>query len=190
MSKKTVKEEEKKVENKTTKINMLISKKTKRNSKTKKKNIRDNYMRKDCKHILLNHIFNFINEKICEKYDNNIGQAICIKQLQTLNQEQKSKTNIDFNKEFINKKLYQIFSENISSKLTNFIKTHNKDIIQDLLNEQDIEIKTYFNKLLNLTFFQCLEHFRGNKVYEELKGMPVLIDEIKKYNEEDEYEYI
>ena len=185
----TVKEEEKKEENKISNINILISNKTKRSSKQKKKkrNLDDENMRKDCKHILLKIIFNFINSKISEIYNDNIGQGICIKQFQSLNQKQKSELKIDFNKDFLKKTLGQILSENISPKITNFSQHHNKNLIQELLNEKDIEKKKYFNKLFNLTFLQCLEHFRETDYHEELSGMPLLKDEINNYLEDDDY---
>ena len=181
----TIKEETNNKEKKISNINILISNKTKRPSKPKKKKLDDENMRKDCKHILLKNIFNFINNKISEKYNYNIGQGICIKQLQSLNQKQKSESSIDFNKEFLQKTLNQIFSETISPRITNFSKNHNKDLIQDLLNEKDIEKKKYFNNLFNLTFLQCLEHFRETDYHDELNGMPVLKDEIKQFEEDD-----
>ena len=187
--KETFKEEEKKEEDKIQQINILISKKTKKPKKPKKKKryLDDENMRKDCKHILLEILFNFINNKISEIYDHNIGQGICIKQFQSLNQKQKSELKIDFNKDFLKKKLCQILSENISSKITNFSKHHNKFLIQELLNEEDVEKKKYFNNLFNLTFLQCLEHFRETEKHEELNGMPLLKNVINNYIEDDDY---
>ena len=55
----------------------------------------------------------------------------------TINQKQKANVLIQFNQEFLNKSIGDIFSENISTKYTNYPLSHNKDLIQDLLNDKD-----------------------------------------------------
>ena len=114
-------------------------------------------------------------------YNGNIGKGILTKQLKKLNQKL-SNSNIKFNKEFLFKSIRDIFSDKISSRITNCPPEHNKIIIQSLLNEKDINKKNYFNNLFSLTFFQCLEHFRGTNSYPELKEMNTLKNELKKYS--------
>ena len=46
--------------------------------------------------------------------------------MKLLNQEGKVKSTVDNEKIFLNKKLKDIFSENISARSYNFPKTHNK----------------------------------------------------------------
>ena len=53
----------------------------------------------------------FINIKISESYNGNIGQGIFLKKLLMLNHEQKSNSNVKYNQEFLEKKLGEIFSE-------------------------------------------------------------------------------
>ena len=144
-------------------------------------------MRVKCKQILLRAIMNFINQKIKEKYNFEIGKGICENQLKKLNQKQNSTTDVKFNKEFINKSIKDIFSDNISKKLTNYLETHNKKIIEDLINEKDLNKRAYFTKLFNLTFLDCLKHFRGEVYFDELKGMYSLEDEIENNFGKDEY---
>ena len=58
------------------------------------------------------------------------------------------------------------------------------------MNENNINIKSYFTKLFNLTFIQCLQHYIGIKNYEELIGMKVFNDkkqEMVQDKEENEY---
>lgn len=174
----TLKEDPQKEKKENSNIQIIISNKTKRTKKSNKIKLDDLSMRKKCKKIILKNLFDFINKKICKLYNNNIGKGICTKQLKSLN-HQKSETKVEFNKEFIYKTLYQIFTEKISKKITNFSPSHNKDLIISLLNEKNIEIKTYFNKLLNLSFLQCIQHYIGKEIYEELNEMPVFKDKIK-----------
>ena len=91
------------------------------------------------------------------------------------------------NKEFLNKKLKEIFSENISNKYIMYSKDHNKKLIQNLLNENDEEKRIKFNKLFNLTFLECLNHLIGKKYIEELEGFPSLENICKRFNEDQEY---
>ena len=130
----------------------------------------DNIIRK-CKHLILNCIMNFINEKIKEIYNGNIGNNIFKKELLTLNKFQKSNAQINYNKEFLTKTLEEIFSETISSRFTNYLPQHNKNVIKSLENEEDIEKRKYFQKLFNLNFLQCLKHIRKEEFFEELNGL-------------------
>ena len=123
------------------------------------------------KYLLLKHLLDFINKKIVLIYNNNIGKGVFKKELQTLNRSQQSNSSINYNKLLINKTLEEIFSENISSRYTNFPLNHNKVTIQKLKNEKDEDKKIYFNKLFNLTFIKCLEHFIGKIFINELDGM-------------------
>ena len=89
-----------------------------------------------------------------------------------------TKTNIDF----MNKKLKDIFSENITSRYTNPIRyppEKNKNLIEELTNEQDEEKKNYFNNLFNLTFIDCLEHFINKKFIPILKDLELFEEIIK-----------
>lgn len=55
---------------------------------------------------------------------------------------------------------------------------HNINIINELKNEPDLEKAEKINKLLNLTFLNCLEHFRGSKIYDGLEGLENKYDEV------------
>ena len=113
----------------------------------------------------------FINHKICQIYNNDIGHGIFVKKLLIMNQKQKCDATVLFNKEFLYKPLKDIFSDKISSRFTIFPLDHNKNLIYNLMNEIDEEKKFYFEKLFNLTFIQCLRHFRGNEITNELIGL-------------------
>ena len=144
----------------------------------------DDNLRRKVKHLILKRLLNFINTKIEEKYINNLGNGVFIKKLLTINQKQKSDATIQFNKDFLNKPIGEIFSENISTRYTNYPLSHNKNLIKLLLNDEDINKRMYFNKLFNLSFFDCLKHFRGSEEIEELIGVEGL-DSIKKEYEDD-----
>ena len=44
-------------------------------------------------------------------------------------------------------------------------------LIKSLLNEKDEKKKNIFMKIFELTFLECLEHFRGTKYIKELNNM-------------------
>ena len=138
----------------------------------------DNYLRRKCKHITLEHTFIFINSKIKKLYNNNISNGYFIKQLLKLDKNQISNDKIKYNQEFLYKTLGEIFSGDISRKYANYIRQHNKLLIEVLINETDLEKRIYFQKLFSLTFLQCLKHFRGEESIKELEGMK-LFNEIK-----------
>ena len=97
------------------------------------------------KSIVINHMMDFINKKIEEKYINN-GNGIRIKKLLKMKKEQVSNTKTNYNIDFMNKKLKDIFSENITSRYTNPIRyppEKNKNLIEELTIEQDEEKKNY-----------------------------------------------
>jgi hypothetical protein len=131
----------------------------------------DDNIRTKCKHLILKSVLEFINKKIEEKYNGNIGQGIFIKKLLVINQKQKSDASIQFNKDFLDKTLGDIFSENISSRYTTYPPNHNNILIKELLNDKDESKNTYFKKLFSLTFSDCLKHFRGSQIKEELEGL-------------------
>jgi hypothetical protein len=166
----------------------LTQKKRGRAKKTGSHNkFSDDNVRRKCKHIILKSTLEFINEMIRIKYDNNIGNGILKKQLLTINQKQKADATVQFNKDFLNKTLKDIFSENISSRFTIYQFNHNEKLINELMNNEDEEKRQYFNNLFNLTFTQCLRHFRKTEYIEELQGLKGIDYVKKKYENEPDY---
>ena len=123
----------------------------------------DNIVRK-IKGMVLKNVSNCINEKIKMKYNNNIGFGDNIKKLFLINHAQVKNANIDFNKAFLEKALGEIFSADLSRRVTNYNRDHNKILIEKLKNEEKKKKKEYFNCLFNLTFLDCLKYFRGDNV--------------------------
>ena len=89
----------------------------------------------------------FINEKIRIIYDDKRGNGLFKKELQTINQSQKSDATINFNKNFLKKTIGEIFSDNIS-RCINYPIDYNKILIQKLLNERDENKKFIFKNYL------------------------------------------
>ena len=140
----------------------------------------DDNMRKKCKNLILKYLLEFINDKIRIEYNNNIGHGNSEKNLKTLNQKFKKKATISSDREFINKTLEDIFSQNISDRFRIYSLDHNKLIIKSLINEEDEIKRNYFTKLFNLTFRDCLINLRGDTYLEELEGF-VNLAAIKDY---------
>ena len=131
----------------------------------------DDNLRRKCKHLVLNSAMEFLNKKIFDLYEGHIGNNIYRKEILTMNKSQKSNSNIEYNRALYNKKISDIFSENISTRYTNYLPQHNKLLIEKLKNEEDENKRTYFNKILDLTFKDYLSHFIGKAFIEELDGM-------------------
>ena len=162
-----------------------VTKISKKNTQSSKYNY-ENIKRK-VKHILLDNIINFLNKKLCEIYKSKIGKGIVQKQFKTLNQREKSESNIQFNKDFLHKTIGEIISEKISSRFTNYNPYHNKNLVDSLLNEKNLSIQNYFKKLFSLTFLEYLQNFRGSKNIPELMDMPSIDEVLENYSNDPEY---
>lgn len=153
----------------------------------------DDNVRRKCKHLVLKNTMSFINKSIKTIYQGHIGNGIFKKELQTLNQKQKSDATINFNKEFLTKTLGEIFSDDISGRFTNLPPYHNKLLIIKLMNEEDEIKKNYFNKLFNITFRDCLKHYNQQIIIPELIGLKcfseIKNEIIKKYPQDGEDYY-
>ena len=110
-----------------------------------------------------------------------------MKKLLDMNQKQKVDSTASFNKEFLNKSLKDIFSENISSRYKILPLNFNKRVIKNLINEEDEAKRIYFQNLFNLTFIQSLNHFIGTIAINELKGLNSIDDIKEKYNLNNDY---
>ena len=165
------------VQEKNEEIETLLRRKRNNNSKFKS----DNLIRK-VKHILIDNILNFINGKISEFSEHK--SIFCT--LKNIGQKERSESNVEYNKKFLNKTLFDIFSSKITGRITNYLSNYNEKIIDNLLKEKDLNKRQYFNDLFNLTFVQSLNHFNGTKYYKELNGMKRMVDEVKKKSGGDE----
>jgi hypothetical protein len=153
----------------------------------------DNITRK-VKRIIFTHLLKYLNKQIKIKYNGKIGKGVFKKELYFLNQAQILNSSVNFNKALLQKTLYDIFSEKISSRITNYPEDHNKEIIEGLINEKDTEKRIYFKNLFSLTFSDCLEYLKGEKHFEQLNGLELFSefkeikqDYLKKYNDGEEY---
>jgi hypothetical protein len=133
----------------------------------------DNMLRKT-KCMIIKEVFNFINKKIFIIYNGIIGHGDNIKKLFLINHAQVSNANIDFNRTFLGKTLGEIFSADLTKRIINYKRDHNKKLIEKLINEEDEEKNEYFNGLFNLTFLDCLKYFRNenvNHAYVYIEGL-------------------
>lgn len=144
----------------------------------------DNIIRK-IKSSVLNIIYIFLNASIYYSYNGNLGRGILKKELKKNNQKQI--VNLKNNKEFLNKNLGDIFSEDISSKFTCYQKDHNRKLIQSLLNADNYEIRVKFKILFSFTFLDCLNHLRKKIYYPELEGLGSLDNLYDKFKDDEEY---
>ena len=144
----------------------------------------DNILRKIKSTILL-HLLEFLNSVIYNIYNGKIGKGLFKKELKKLNQSQI--VDMKSNQLFLNKTLKEIFSDEISTKYSNFPGNQNKKIIEGLLNEKDLEKRNKFQSLFSLTFLDCLEHFRGTKTITDLEGFEKYDNHEEKFWDDKEY---
>jgi hypothetical protein len=144
----------------------------------------DNIIRK-IKSTLLNYLRIFINSFIYEKFNGNIGEGIFRKEILKMNQQQITIGKYD--KQFIKRTLKDIFSHKLSGKYSTFDSDHNKKLIEFLINEVDEEKKIEFQNLFSLTFMDSLNHFSGIQPLSILKGMKLLKDLCKKFEDDQTY---
>ena len=137
------------------------------------------------KATLITNLSLFINSLILKIYNGNIGNGIFRKEFFKMVQNQIIKGKKD--KEFLVKKLEDIFSEDISSKFTLYPKNHNKKLVENLLNENDEIKRDFFKQLFSLTFLDCLKHYRGDVNIEEIQGLKTLDEECKNFEDNEEY---
>jgi len=162
-------------------------------NKKRKRNNNKNYINSDkiIKKIrvsILNAIIRFINKKIEKDFNNYLGIGISMKQFLQISKKDLSHSKINFDKEFLRKTLKEILSFNISDKYSKYIPTHNKNLVNYLLN---LDNKSeHYKKLFELTFLDCIEYIRGTKYINILNGLDKIDDIIKyeKYIDEDEME--
>ena len=130
----------------------------------------DNICRK-IKSKVLHFLYLFINDKIV-KMKKLSKYKIKRYTLKKISQKQIVDCHAEFNKDFLQRTLKDIFIVNISTRNKKREADHNKKIIENLLNsEKDVTIKDYFNSLFNLSFLDCLKHFRETEKNIVLEGM-------------------
>jgi hypothetical protein len=165
----------------------LLQIKTNNIKEEEKKYIVDNLIRR-VKKIAFDSIMKFINNKIWEIYDHNIGDGVYIKKLFKNSHFPIKYTGVKFNINLLNKSIGDIFSEKLTNKYSNYPLDHNKQVITKLLSEEDEIKKEKFKKIFNMTFLQYKDHLTGQKKYEELEGAEKFYEkEMNELDEKNEY---
>ena len=172
--------------------NNLLNNKRENDTKKKKQRQHNKFssdnLKREIKHLAIENLMKFVNEKIREAYNGDIGQGMFKKELFKLNQKQKKNSSAAFNQLFLYMTLKDILSQKITKKIKFYDEDHNKNVINTIISEK----KEVFENLFNLTFVECLEHFAGTKQIEELNGLTPfseLKDQIVKKNKEDGESY-
>lgn len=158
---------------------------------------KDNIIRK-IKSYFFNSILRFVNSStIKEEIENPkkySKKKLYIKPFfLKFEQEIITNVNIEFNLNLLSSKLKDIFSYNTSKKVEkNHGTDKNKKLVEKIFKD-NIQKKTI--DILNMTLYQCMEHFRGTRYYEELSGLENeykdMMDELEKKeksNCQDNYE--
>lgn len=126
-------------------------------------------MSKKIKSWTISSIIKFINKKLVIKGDDN-GKKTKKKNLEIfhiINRTLTNNTNIQYNGELLQKKIYEILSNNVSKKTKVKDEKHNSKLIEKI--KEDNKYIDIIN-ILNLTFLRCINHFIGKEKIESLKG--------------------
>ena len=157
--------------------------------KRKKKLLCGDNLIKNTRITLLQYIFDFINEKIRILLNNDIGKSICLKQFVKITKIDLYHSNVEYDKNFLNKKLKDILSFKISGKYSNYLEEHNINLVQYLISHE--KIGYYFQSLFDLSFLNCLDYINGKENYDLLNGLAKVDEIIKKEGKDlDDYEKI
>ena len=113
----------------------------------------------------------FINQRIMTLYSYKEKEELKDMKLFKLKQKNIENSRAEYNKQLLNKTLKEILSGEVSNKYKLHSPQHNKDLIERLINDKDKNKSNYFIRLFQLTFMDCLNHFRGSIIIDELKGM-------------------
>jgi len=148
-----------------------LNKKRNRDKNINNKKINFDKIIRRIKMSVLNAIIRFINHKI--EIDNNYDNVKGI--ILQINKKELSHSNVEENKKFLKKNLEEILATNISKKYTNYIPTHNIELIQDLIINKGEDYK----KIFELTFLDCVEYIRETKNISILDGLDKIDDIIK-----------
>ena len=168
-------------------LNLEPKKEEKEEENCYDKNNLDNFIRR-IKKLAFNSILKYDNKVISEMYNNRLGHGINIKKLLKNNHFQIKCTGTIFNKELLKKTQGEILSENITTRFTNFPRDHNKNLIINLLNEEDKVKKERFNNLFNKTLSECIDHLIGVKKSKDLEGLEKIFEnELKNIKKTKEY---
>ena len=153
--------------------------------KKRTKNYSTEKLLKKSRIFALKAIINFVNEKI-KYYFNNIGKGLLKMEFQDIEKTNLSHSNVEYDRRFLNFKLGEILSWNISSKITNFFREHNKNLVNTLLNSENCSV--YFSQLFKLTFNDCLKYIqrKEQKYYDLLNGLGDCEEIIETFSKEED----
>ena len=147
----------------------------------------DDNLRRKCKHLIIDNLMKLINQILKDIDKEDIGQGILIKKLFAMNPAQIQNAYVEFDQRFLNKTLKDIFSEDICKKFSNYPPEHNKNLINRLLNENDVNKKILFARIFNFKFKDVLRHINSSEELFELNGLEDIDLIVKKYEEEPDY---
>ena len=184
ITKKDKKNKEKNQEEEEEEIEILGKKRNLTNGGKHDKFSYDNMTRK-FKNKFINSLISYTNSQIKPiEIENAKKKKKSVKMfLLKINQKIVKDINVITNQRLLNTKLIDLFSDDISTKMVNYGPDYNRKVIAQLKENEEIQTKVL--SILDKTFLECLEHFRGSKYYEELAGLEKEYDNVIKALKED-----
>ena len=133
--------------------------------------------------IAIKAILHIINEKIKSFYIK-VGKGLLEMQFQEIDKKNLSHSNVNFDKQFLGYKLKDILSWEISNKITNKLREHNRKLLEKLLSSETYG--KYFSILFEMTFLECLENIQGRRMDGVFSGLMNCRQMFKKFADEKE----
>jgi hypothetical protein len=131
----------------------------------------DNMTRK-IKYRVISSLIKCINEKFNKINSENKVIKLKLK-LYTIKGTQSNNITLQYNKDLLKKKIYEILSDDISGKVKIKNEKNNHDIIKSIMEENkydDIKDIKDIKNILELTFLECINHFIRKEMKDCLNG--------------------
>ena len=143
--------------------------------KTKKvkhdKYANDNKLKKS-KTLTIRNFLDWFNKKLTKIYNDPNDPKKNIMKLSMIDPKETEDSTIEFNRQYINKPMKEIFSVKVSNKCTATNKLKNTQVIEIILNEIDENKRKPLEKPLNYRYKDCAKYLGGERDgLEELAGL-------------------
>ena len=127
-----------------------------------------------------------LNDKIVEKKIKTKFKDRYARKILVNKKNEKSISSKNYYKKLLQKTIGEILRQDISAKYKHCSNEHNKELIEEILNHEDEEIRELFNDLLNEKFINYIKQFKEYENYSYLYDL-TKFDEIKSDFSDEKY---
>ena len=139
-----------------------------------------------CVNLVLKYARQLLNDKIVEKKIKTKFKDRYARKILVNKKNEKSISSKNYYKKLLQKTIGEILRQDISAKYKHCSNEHNKELIEEILNHEDEEIRELFNDLLNEKFINYIKQFKEYENYSYLYDL-TKFDEIKSDFSDEKY---